>query len=171
MADAARLAFVGAGGIARLHTKGYAELWEGGCRDIEFTASCDINEATAVERAEALEEIQGTKPQVFTNLDEMIRSGVAEGAILCIPHWLHHTIAGQCLEGGLHVMVEKPIGITVKATKRIIEAGKKAGKVVATAEQIRRFQTARAFRWAPWLSMRCLRKRRSPDRCRLSPAM
>jgi UDP-N-acetyl-2-amino-2-deoxyglucuronate dehydrogenase len=79
---------------------------------------------------------------------DLIKSGLAEGADCCLPHWLHHSIGIQLLEGGIHVLIEKPIGITVKATKAIAAAAEKAGKVAAVAEQIRRFKPARAFRWA-----------------------
>ncbi len=148
MADPVRIAFVGCGGIADAHVQGYKALYEGGCRDVEYVACCDVNEANAVERAQGLAAIQGSEPKVFTDLDAMLQSGIAEAADVCVPHWLHHSLAIQCLEGGLHVIVEKPVGITVKATKKVIEASKAAGKIAATAEQIRRFQTARAFRWA-----------------------
>jgi predicted dehydrogenase len=53
-----------------------------------------------------------------------------------------------CLEGGVHIMVEKPVGITVKATKRMIEAAEGTDLVVAGAEQIRRCLPARAIEWA-----------------------
>jgi len=148
LSEPVRLAFVGCGGISGAHVKGYQQLHEGGCRDFEYVACCDPNEEGAQGRAKELAEIQGTEPQVFTGVDELIKSGVCDAVDICSPHWLHHSLAIQCLEGGLHVMVEKPIGISIKATKRIIEAGEKTGLKVATAENIRRYQTARAFKWA-----------------------
>ncbi len=148
MASPVKIAMIGCGGIANQHTRGYAELYKGGCRDFEYVACCDINEAGAKARAAQIAEIQGAEPKVFTDVGALLQSGIAEAADICLPHWLHHIIGIQCLEGGLHVMIEKPIGLTIKATKAIIAAGKKAGKVVATAENIRRYQTARAFHWA-----------------------
>lgn len=148
MSEPVRLAFVGCGGIAGAHTQGYRELYTGGCRDFQYVACCDVVEESARNRAKELAEIQGNEPQVFTEVEALAASGVAEAADICAPHWLHHTLAVQCLEGGLHVMVEKPIGITVKATRRILEAAERTGLKVATAENIRRYQTARAFRWA-----------------------
>ena len=148
MSEPVKIAFIGCGGIAGQHAKGYADLYKRGCRDLEYAACCDVNEANAKERAKEIAAIQGSEPKVFTDLKDLTESGVAEAADICSPHWLHHALAIQCLEGGLHVMVEKPIGITIKATKKIIEAGKKANRVVATAENIRRYQTCRAFRWA-----------------------
>jgi len=148
MSEPTQLAFVGCGGIAGQHLKGYADLYKAGCRDFEYVACCDVNEANARQRAKDVADVQGKEPQVFTSVEDLIASGVAEAADLCLPHWLHHTLGIQCLEGGLHTIVEKPIGITVKATRRIVEAAEKAGKIAAVAEQIRRFQAPRAFRWA-----------------------
>ncbi|MCX7017271.1 MAG: Gfo/Idh/MocA family oxidoreductase [Candidatus Sumerlaeota bacterium] len=148
MSDAVRLALVGCGGIAGAHVKAYKELHNGGCRDFLYTACCDINEANAQQRAKEIADIQGAAPPVFTDHEKMIKAGVADGADCCLPHWLHHVLALPLLEGGLHVMLEKPLGLTVKASKKIIEAGKKAKRIVATAENIRRYQGARAFRWA-----------------------
>jgi predicted dehydrogenase len=34
-----------------------------------------------------------------------------------VPHCFHHTAAVELLDGGLHVLLEKPLGITV-ATRR-----------------------------------------------------
>jgi hypothetical protein len=66
---------------------------------------------------------------------------------VCTPHSEHHTIGIACLEAGVNVMIEKPVGITIRASKAIIAAGKKNGKLVATAENTRRGRSQRASRW------------------------
>ncbi|MCS7223489.1 MAG: Gfo/Idh/MocA family oxidoreductase [Armatimonadetes bacterium] len=52
-----------------------------------------------------------------------------------------------CLEEGLHILVEKPIGLTIKATKAIIEAADRAGRIAATAENVRRGVPQRTAKW------------------------
>ena len=52
------------------------------------------------------------------------------------------------LDAGLHVMVEKPAGITIRATRTIIRAAERNNRILATAEQVRRGVKARACRWA-----------------------
>jgi UDP-N-acetyl-2-amino-2-deoxyglucuronate dehydrogenase len=44
--------------------------------------------------------------------------------------------------------LEKPVGITVKASKRIIQAAQEQGCILATAENVRRYLTSRACAWA-----------------------
>lgn len=148
MSNPISLALVGCGGISGAHLVGYRDLFTRGCREFTVTACCDISEAAARKRAGEIAEFQGSEPKVFTDINDLIKANIAEAADICLPHWLHHSVGIALLEGGLHVLVEKPIGITIRATRKIIEAGKTRGKVVATAEQIRRMLGARACEWA-----------------------
>ncbi len=143
-----RLALVGCGGISGAHVKGYKDLVARGCDTFRFTACVDVSEENAKKRAAEIKEIQGTEPAVFGSVEALIKARAADAADVCLPHCFHHTASIELLEGGLHVLCEKPIGISVAATKKIIEAGKKAKRTVATAENVRRYLGARACRWA-----------------------
>ena len=46
------------------------------------------------------------------------------------------------------MLLEKPLGITVKASRELIAAAERKGRILATAENIRRGLSARACRWA-----------------------
>ena len=152
MADAVRLAIVGAGGIAQAHLNGYDALADAGYERVAITAVCDVNEQSASATADRIEEKYGARPQIFRTADEMVEAGAADAADICLPHAYHHTAGVACLEGGVHVMVEKPVGITIEATKRMMEAAQSAAPgtdlVIAGAEQIRRCLPARAIEWA-----------------------
>jgi predicted dehydrogenase len=52
-----------------------------------------------------------------------------------------------CLDAGLHVQVEKPIGVTLRATRALIAAAARSGKILATAENIRRTPGPRTAHW------------------------
>jgi UDP-N-acetyl-2-amino-2-deoxyglucuronate dehydrogenase len=148
MTQGIKLALVGCGGISGAHVKGYRDLYERGCREFEVTACCDVKQESARQRAAEIAEFQGTTPKVFDDVKELISSGIAQAADICVPHCFHHSVAIPLLEGGLHVMVEKPIGITVKASRAIIKAADRSGLVLATGENIRRYDTTRACAWA-----------------------
>jgi predicted dehydrogenase len=148
MTSGVKLALVGCGGISRSHVKGYADLYGRGCRDFEVVACCDVRAENAEVRAGEIAEFQGYKPQVFSQASELIAAGVAEAADICVPHCFHHSVAIELLEGGLHVMVEKPLGITILASQRIIEVAERNGLVLATGENVRRYPTARSCAWA-----------------------
>jgi len=54
----------------------------------------------------------------------------------------------QCLEFGTNVLIEKPFGVTVRASRLIIEAARKNGLITACANNIRREAAQRAAYWA-----------------------
>jgi predicted dehydrogenase len=146
--EAIKLALVGCGGISAAHVKGYGDLFRRGCEEFVVTACCDPNVESAETRAAEIAELQGSQPAVFPSVEVLVEAGVAEAADICVPHCFHHTVATTLLEGGLHAMVEKPMGLTVKATKCIIEAADKNDRVLAYGENIRRYLTARSCEWA-----------------------
>ncbi|NOY81777.1 MAG: Gfo/Idh/MocA family oxidoreductase [Kiritimatiellaeota bacterium] len=148
MSDPVRLALVGCGGISGSHVAGYRSLYENGCREFRVTACCDPIRQRAEERARAIAQFQDRKPEIYTETGDVIRAGIADAADLCLPHYCHHSVAIRLLEAGLHVQVEKPVGITVQATKLMIEAARKAGCILATAENVRRDLAPRAWTWA-----------------------
>lgn len=143
-----RLALVGCGWISEAHVKGYRDLIERGCDEFVVTACCDLKVESADTRADEIAAFQGSRPEVFGHTDELVAAGVADAADLCVPHYVHHSVAIPLLEGGLHVMVEKPMGLTNKITRKIIEAAERTGRLLAYGENIRRCLTARACEWA-----------------------
>jgi predicted dehydrogenase len=148
MSNGVKLALVGCGGISRAHVKGYADLYARGCRDFEVVACCDVQAESAAVRAGEIAEFQGKRPEVYSQVSDLLKSGVSEAADVCVPHCFHHSVAIELLDGGVHVMVEKPLGITNLASLRIIEAADRNRRVLATGENVRRYPTARACTWA-----------------------
>jgi predicted dehydrogenase len=148
MSDPVKLALVGCGWISEAHVKGYRDLVERGCEEFVVTACLDPRIESAETRADEIATFQGSRPEVFATLETLVDSGVAGAADLCIPHFVHHSVAIPLLEGGLHVMVEKPMGLTNKMTRMIIDAAECADRVLAYGENIRRYLTARACAWA-----------------------
>ena len=50
----------------------------------------------------------------------------------------HHQVAVPALLAGKHALVEKPLGITMRACQSMIDAASEGGAVLATAENYRR---------------------------------
>ena len=149
MSDKVRLAIVGTGGIAGSHLEGYRTLLGAGYDQFEIAGLCDNSKERLATFAGKVKDALGASPAQFSSVEEMVAADAGiDAADICTPHAFHHTTAIPCLEGGIDVMVEKPCGITVKANDLIIDAGKKAGKLVAVAEQVRRGVRARCMNWA-----------------------
>ena len=148
MSDHVKLALVGCGGISQAHRNGYKALRAAGCQEFEVVACCDVLPERAAKAAADIAAFQGTTPRVFASVAELIAARCADAADVCTPHYAHHGCAIALLEAGLHVQVEKPVGITIRATKAILAAATRKRRVLATAEQVRRCQNSRAAEWA-----------------------
>ena len=67
----------------------------------------------------------------------MLRRDDIDAVTICTPSGLHADGAVAALDAGKHVVVEKPIDITLAAADRIIDAEKRSGKTVAVISQHR----------------------------------
>jgi len=67
----------------------------------------------------------------------------AAGAIVCTPHDRHLADAQLALEAGLHVLVEKPIALTLDQADTMIAAARDAARILMVAEN---FHFMPAFR-------------------------
>jgi predicted dehydrogenase len=144
-----KLAIIGCGGMAGSHVNGLKALWEAGLKDIEVVACCDMAVDKAQAMAKDLAAFQGTTPAVFSDMDEMLaKAGDVNAVDICTLHRNHHGIAKACFEAGKHVTMEKPLALTLRAGKIILDAADKAGTVFQVLEQYRRTPGHRAMNWS-----------------------
>lgn len=142
-----KIAIIGCGGMAGGHLRSYIKIKQTEPEKLDLTAMCDPVRENAERFADHVKDAFGTRPNVYTDVDEMLEREDLDGADICTPHAYHHINAIKCLDKGVHVLIEKPIGITVRATWAIIGAAKRNGKIAATAENIRRMPSRRASKW------------------------
>lgn len=64
----------------------------------------------------------------FTSVADLIDSGACDAVHILTPPHLHHSLAIQCLQGGLHVLVEKPVAESAQETREIEAAAQEAGR-------------------------------------------
>ena len=70
--------------------------------------------------------------------------GKVDAAILAVPHYLHAPIAIDLLNNGIHVLVEKPMALTLPECNSMISAAEQSGAVLAIA-LMRRFLHSTQF--------------------------
>lgn len=99
---------------------------EGKVPNIDLVAVCDIDE-TKLEKARSIHD----GIETFTDYKEMIDSGLVEGFVTCVPHYLHPEMAIYGLEHDVNVLNEKPAGVYTKQVKRLNEVAEKANKTYA----------------------------------------
>lgn len=131
--DKIRLAIVGCGGMGNRHLAGLVELTRAGLSDFELVAACDPVRESAQLLARRAEEQLGGKPAVVERLEQLESVGVQAIDATTVP-WNHHTVTIEALQRGWHVMVEKPMGLTVRACKLMLEAADSSQGVLSVAE-------------------------------------
>ena len=129
---------VGCGGMGHRHTIAYHTLEQTGLSNMELMAVCDIRRENAERVAGEVERLFDRKPLIFTDLEQMLAHPHIAAVDVVTDGSTHHHIAAAALQAGKHALVEKPLGITVRACRKIIDAAAHSGAVLATAENYRR---------------------------------
>jgi predicted dehydrogenase len=86
-------------------------------------------------------------PTVYTDYQALLKQEQLDGVDICLPHGLHHSAAIDCMEAGVHVLCEKPLGVTIKACRAMAESADKTGKILSTAVPHRRQPGQRTAHW------------------------
>ena len=132
------ICLVGCGGMGHRHIMGYKELVDSGIGNLNLVAVCDIRPENAELVANETERLLGRRPMVFTDLDEVLAHPDIAAVDVVTDGSTHHEVALPALEAGKHALVEKPLGITIRACQAMIAAARRRGVVLATAENYRR---------------------------------
>ena len=144
-----KVAFIGCGGMAGAHLRGYLELKNKGLDIFDIVAVADPVEEQTAKFAESISKVQPSpKVAIYQDFEKMLQEQKPDAADICTPHFLHHPHAIACFESNVDVIVEKPMGVTMKAGKKMIESAKEHGKILAVAEQVRRWICPRVIEWA-----------------------
>ena len=142
-----KTALIGCGGMSGAHVMGYRELSYRNLKIFSIESVCDVNEEKAKTRAGEIYSFQRKKPKRYTNFREMLAKEDLEAVDICTDHRSHHSIANYCMGEGLDMIIEKPLAITMRAGKTMMDAAKKHGKILAVAENYRRIPVNRVIKW------------------------
>lgn len=140
------LCLVGCGGMGHRHVLGYKELEESGIGNLELVGVCDLREENANFCAREVERLFGRKPLVFTDPERVYAHPDIRAVDVVTEPAYHHSIAVPALQAGKHVQVEKPLGLTIRSSRAIIDAAEESGCVLSTEENYRRDPVNRLVR-------------------------
>lgn len=124
MAENIRVGLLGLGAIAQVVHLPVLHSLEG----VTLAGVCDVDKS----KAAAIANRFGI-PRVYKNDDEVFTDSELDAVVICTPSYLHHTQAIAALEGGKHVLVEKPLGMTAENSAQVLEVAERAGKVLMVA--------------------------------------
>jgi predicted dehydrogenase len=97
------------------------------------------------EKADAAREKQ-LELREFSRLDEFLADPELGALYIATPHHLHVPHAFQAIEAGKHVLVEKPLSLSVDGAKKLVEAARQRNVVLGVGYQLRQHSGFRALK-------------------------
>ncbi|WP_319763594.1 Gfo/Idh/MocA family oxidoreductase [Maridesulfovibrio sp.] len=125
-----KVAVIGTGSMGQNHVRLYSDIPE--CTLVGI-ADKDT------EQLAKLKALYGGN--IYTDYRELIEKEKPDAITIALPTKHHLQATMDCLEAGIHVMVEKPIAKTVEEAKQMIAKAKECGKVLQVGH-IERFNPA-----------------------------
>jgi predicted dehydrogenase len=118
-----RVAIAGAGFIADIHAEALKNE-----KDVELSAVVE----KFTDKGQAFAQ-KHEIPHVFSSVEELIASKTTDALIIGTPNFLHAPQAIAALNAGMHVMVEKPMSMSVEEAEEMHHASQKNGTTLMIA--------------------------------------
>jgi len=125
-------AIIGCGVIAPCHARCIAEL-----EAARLTAVCDLIEAKAQHLAETYHSLGGEPVAVYTDAAAMLRQPDIDVVAVLTPSGLHAELGMAAAGAGKHVIVEKPIDVTLEKAQALVQTCRAAGVKLCAISQHR----------------------------------
>jgi predicted dehydrogenase len=102
--------------------------------DTTVLVDADAGRAQALAKAYGVSEVRRLPAEV---------AGLADAAVVALPHHLHAPVTRELLEAGLHVLVEKPLALNADECGELASLAARRGLTLAVAMIRRRFPGVR----------------------------
>ena len=122
-----KVAILGAGFISEIHVESYHRF----VPEAEIVAVY-TRDAT---KAKAFAD-KHTIAQSFDDLDAVINESGCDVVDICLPNFLHASATLKAAAAGKHIIIEKPLAITLEEADAMIDACNKAGVKLMYAEEL-----------------------------------
>lgn len=132
-----RYALLGYGKVAHLHAQAIKDA-----KDAQLVAVWGRN----LEKAERFADTWGIK--AYTDLSLMVKEAKVDAVVVTTVHPLHMEHTLKALDAGLHVLVEKPMALTVEECDRMIKKAEEKQKKLGVISQRRWYPACQRIRKA-----------------------
>lgn len=119
-------AIIGCGAIHALHVQA-----------INSTENVSLYAVADIDKDKAMLYAQKYGCKAFVDYKEMLSDESIDCVHICTPHFLHVPMAIDCLKAGKHVLMEKPLAITVLQSKQLEQICNKTDKTFGVCFQNR----------------------------------
>ncbi|MBB3111065.1 putative dehydrogenase [Paenibacillus phyllosphaerae] len=123
-----KVGIIGSGGIAGAHAAAYRKL-----PFVEIVAVADIIPGRA---AQFIEKHGLTDTQPFDHPDELLKLEL-DGVSICTPNASHCRTSVDALRAGKHVLLEKPMSVTLQEGLEMVAAAETSGRMLSIGFQPR----------------------------------
>ncbi len=124
-----KIGIIGTGWIASAHIQKYLEM-----PDVEIVSGADL---VPGKTAEFFAENGVENVKCYNSHKELIDAGGVDAVSICTYNSTHAECAIYALEHGVHVLLEKPMCVTLEEAIEIRKAEKKSGKILSIGFQPR----------------------------------
>lgn len=115
-----KTAFIGCGHIAHVHARFLKKIGR------RFDIVCDLSQTRAQDFAQ-----QYDNPIIVNDVTEMLAEHKPDVVHILVPPQFHYALAKQCLEGGCHVFVEKPLCETTEQFDDLMAIANRQQKLIS----------------------------------------
>lgn len=115
---------VGVVGLGRVASKTHIPVLNS-LKDVEVVAGAENN----AERAERVKKVFGLQA-VYSSYEEMFAKAGLDAVYVCLPNFLHKDACEKALRSGLHVLCEKPMGISSREAEELDTLAREKGLVL-----------------------------------------
>ena len=122
-----KVAILGAGFISDIHLECYHR----------FVPEAEVIAVYTREQTKAKAFAEKHKiPKYYADLDEIIKDSGCDVVDICLPNFLHANATKKAAAAGKHIIIEKPLAITLEEADEMIDACKKAKVKLMYAEEL-----------------------------------
>lgn len=169
-----RIGIVGCGRILNAHLQAYKKLRELGVDNFRITGLVDNANGAALMFRRRGEGPPPRKPllppetgdplaaphtyvsdfqddvdaRVYTDYRQMLDEDVVDAVNDFTTLAMHHQVGQESLQRGKHLLTQKPLAITVKAARNLVDLARAKGLTLGTFENVRQGRYTRAAGWA-----------------------
>ncbi|WP_338788716.1 Gfo/Idh/MocA family oxidoreductase [Metabacillus sp. FJAT-53654] len=125
-----KVGFVGVGGIAGVHLENVSKN-----SHAEIVAVCDIAEESAKKKGLQY------NASAYTDMDEMLEKETLDAVFVCVPPFAHGDIEEKIVKRGIHLLVEKPLGLDIETVQKKAKIIKDSGVICGVGYCLRYLDT------------------------------
>ena len=137
-----RVALIGVGGIAAMHLTNLLHMPEA---EVVALADIDLSRIPVTLRRAAAAQTPPIEPptiETFNDAGQMLAAVAPDAVFINLPPFAHGEVEYQCIEAGVPMLVQKPVGLDMLTVRGIERAIAERGLITSVGYQTRYSETA-----------------------------